>query len=113
MSVFEQSQPARIRIETGTTLNVDAIVPCFIALYPDPEGSGKVQIAEKHQNPAQLAAMIEAAIRFGTIAGVMDEVFRNLTNGPTQATLQQYGPRPPGTPPDDIPAHIRNRRPGT
>lgn len=112
-SIFDQPKPSRIRIETPSSFSVDEIVPCFFAIYPDPAGTGKVSVAETHQSRQQLVAMVEAAVRFGIIHGVMNDVMRSLTGSPLVADLESHGHLPPNTPPDDLPPHLRGgRKPG-
>lgn len=110
MSVFDQRQPSRIRVDTASALAVDVIVPCFIVLYPATDGSGKIQFAAVYENPAQFAALTAALIRQATAVGVMNVVMQSLTSTPTEITAQIFEPKPPGTPPDDLPAHLRNKR---
>lgn len=112
-NIFDQHPPSRLRIDTGSTLAVDVVTPCFMAVYPDPAGSGQIQIAESHASPAQLVALAETVIRFSIIHGLMNEVLRSLTMAPLTAQLQSFPTLPPGTPPDDVPRHLRGpRNPG-
>lgn len=108
-SPFAQPRPARIRIETDSSLAIDAIVPCFFVVYPNPDDSRQIQFATYTLSAAQLAELIAAAIRYATAQGVMNQVMQSLTTTSTKIEAQGYPPKPPGTPPDDMPPHLRGR----
>lgn len=110
MSAFEQPRPARIRIETDSVHTIDVVVPCFVAVYPEPGEPTKVAFAAKVHTPQQLAELTAAVIRYATTQGVMQMVMHALTNTPTQLDARDYPALPPNTPPDDLPPHLRRGR---
>lgn len=112
MSVFKTHRPSRIRIDTDTAnADVDAVVHCYLAVFPSTKrtagGLPVVHVSAQQQTPDQLAELVAAVIRYGQIAGVMDKVFASLLSSPTEANLTMHKPRPPGTPLDDQPPHLR------
>jgi hypothetical protein len=90
----------------------DVIVPAAIVVYPDPRKPGHIEIVQQHTAPPQLVALMVAVLRWASLLGIMGDVMRALAEGGPTETTTDYGSAPdPGTPPDDIPPHLRRSPP--
>lgn len=103
--------PCRVRFETAA-ISRDIQAPAALVVFPDPSDPSQVEIIEQHGNRAQIVLLVATVVRWASVQGLMGDVMATIVTSPVQGQLTDHGSGPkPGTPPDDLPPHLRRRGP--